>query len=248
MLRLAPAAKHIRIVATAIVLTATGFLLLSYPSSSQPSSSDHGLIVTPTECDIVAQARLEQLQSRYNEEEVHREVGLKIGNPGWNEYVEELQGVYERFFQTRDTVSKGSYSGKTSHTTSDQSTLVQEIRNILADSLNLSARGSTHGQRDNSIPHVIHTTSKKREFPEQFSSWRRLNAADGWNVQYYDNAGIWRWMIDIFGRGSQSEAKETERGNEKGARILEEYKQLPSGVLRGEHELAERGRRNGTQH
>ncbi|KAJ9114684.1 hypothetical protein QFC22_005560 [Naganishia vaughanmartiniae] len=224
MLRLAPAAKYIRILATAIVLTATGYLLLSHPTPSRVDSSARTLDVTPATFDIVAQARLEQLQSRYKEEEVHSEVGLKIGNPGWTEYVQELQDVYERYFHPRDTQK---------NTPSTDGSLVQEIHDMLADSLKLSARDSPVGQR-HSIPHIIHTTSKKQEFPEQFSSWRRMNTEDGWKVQYYDNDGIWRWMLDIFGRGSHKEAKMPGTDDKTGARILEEYEQLPTGVLRAD--------------
>ncbi|KAJ9095653.1 hypothetical protein QFC21_005525 [Naganishia friedmannii] len=229
MPRLAPAAKHIRIIATAIVLTVTGYLLLSHPTTSRSTSNNRGLNVSPVTLDILAQARLEQLQRRYDEEEVHREVGLKIGNPGWGDYVEELQGVYERYFRASGTATgKDLHAHRVRNTTPDQSSLVQEIQNILAKSLKLSARDNSHAQR-NSIPHTIHTTSKKREFPEQFSSWRRLNVEDGWKVQYYDNAGIWRWMVDIFGHGSQTA---TVGSNTEGARILKEYGQLPTGVLR----------------
>lgn len=240
MVRLAPAAKHIRILATAIILTTTGYLLLSHPTPSRSSRNDRSLNVTPVTFDIVAQARLEQLQSRYNDQEVHAEIGLKIGNRGWAEYVEELQAVYERYFQPRGPLTgKQSYFVKSRNDTSDANPLVQKIRGILDESLTLSTIDATR-RRSNSIPHTIHTTSKKREFPEQFSSWRRMNTEDGWKVQYYDNAGIWRWMVDIFGQGSQGETETTQGSDDGGARILREYEQLPTGVLRGKQYIADR--------
>lgn len=51
----------------------------------------------------MARARLRHLQSSLNEEQLHGEVGLKTGNMAWDEYVAELDEVYERNFVDRST-------------------------------------------------------------------------------------------------------------------------------------------------
>lgn len=73
------------------------------------------------------------------------------------------------------------------------------------------------------FPQTIHTTSKTGTFPDQFNSWEYLSTRDGWEVRYYDNDGIWAWMVKIFGKANgQAEAE-----------VLNEYERLPSGVSRG---------------
>ncbi|KAJ9111366.1 hypothetical protein QFC19_001134 [Naganishia cerealis] len=241
MLRLAPPIKYIRILAIAVILTSTGFLLLSHLTAVSPiSHNEQSLQVSPTTFDIVAAARLEQLQTRYKEEEVQGEVGLKIGNPDWTEYVNDLQGVYEQFFQSSRTERrKGPRIDETRYTrTPNASSAVQDVREQLADSLNLSIESTTlhdsqgHKTQVRSIPHTIYTTSKTPTFPEQFASWKQLNSKDGWDVEYYDNERIWRWMVEIFDRQGRSSSSST-NVKKSGAEILRVYGQLPQGVQRG---------------
>ncbi|KAJ9095649.1 hypothetical protein QFC21_005521 [Naganishia friedmannii] len=196
-----------------------GKALLSDIPASRTNRSDRDLRVSPDTIEALSRARLELLQSRYSEHEVEREIGLKIGKVGWIEYMDELQELYKHFFQLPDpSPGNNSHFRMTKDGTPGSSSLVQDIWESLADSLQPSLLGNTPGY-GSSIPHIIHTTAKEPKFAEQFSSWRELNAKDGWSIKYYNDDGIWRWI--------------------KAARILKEYEELPTGVHKDKAQYAE---------
>lgn len=214
MIRLSLPIKHLRILLSAIVLTTTILLLLSRHQYSQT----YNRVAATSTFEVIARARLKHLQARFQQDELHDEVGLKIGNPQWNEYVAELEATYDRYFTADSIRSERRLS-------SDDTSPAAQIRQRLQDMLNLSRNhGSTNPSETAAIPQTIHTTSRTPNLPDQFNSWGSLNTEDGWNVRYYDDNGIWEWMTKIFGTG--------DRRWRKGG-VLSEYEQLPSGVLRG---------------
>jgi hypothetical protein len=179
----------------------------------------------------MAQSRLQRLQSSYRAEEVQRDIGLKLGRASYVEYAEGLQDVYEQFFMPVETpMRNGSQPDRKKVTSSSSGALVQEIWDRIAESLKV-ATYDTSRRYSNAIPKSIHTTAKEPIFADQFSTWRELNEKDGWDVQYYSDAGIWEWMAEIFGQGAQDGT--VTAASHQGARILREYGQLHTGVLKG---------------
>lgn len=232
-----PARRHNQILAIAIVLTASALVSLSnsrhhYPPDSCESTSE----VAPAVWETIARARLSHLQSRCKQEDIFKEMGLKIGNPAWDEYVNELQDVYQRFFKP-DRIDSEDKARNNSDGTLNEISAVQRVQEKLDESFNDLSKHVGHPEYQRLsefIPHTIHTTSKKPIFPSEFSTWDRMNSEDGWAVEFWDDDRIWRWMKQVFGqkgRTSDEDPEETE-----GARILKVYQQVPQGVLRGEHD------------
>jgi hypothetical protein len=197
MVRISPTTKHLRILVSAIGLTTAILLLLTW---SEQVSQDFHL----QDYELLARARLHHLQSTFDEHQTFEEVGLKVGNPRWEEYRAELDAIYQRYF-TR----------KASRLSTNATRATERIRSRILGKLTFSP--SDH---EYTFPQTIHTTSKTPDFPDQFASWDSLNGEDGWNLRHYDNEGIRVWMEEVFGRQER-------------AQVLDEYEKLPNGVLRG---------------
>lgn len=218
------------LLAIALVLTTSALVSLSRCGDRFPASSDPN--VTPSVWETIARARLNHLQSRFKPEDTLKEMGLKIGNPAWDDYVNELQGVYQQSF--KPGVAKSGEKAL------NGSWLVERVQETLAESFNDLSKHTEHPeyqQLSEYLPHTIHVTSKKPIFPPQFSTWNRLNAKDGWEVKYWDDDRIWQWMKKVFGQ--EQRAGDGASGQIEGAQILKVYEQLPSGVLRGKHNAQE---------
>ncbi|KAJ9112273.1 hypothetical protein QFC19_000692 [Naganishia cerealis] len=234
-----PARRHNQILAIAVLLTTSALVSLSrcgYHFSANSDDSTYSK-VAPAVWETIARARLNHLQSRFKQEDTLSEMGLKIGNPAWDEYVNELQGVYQEFFKPEGTESA---EGELINTTSDNTLTatgtwaVRRVQDRLAESFNDLSTHTEHPeyqQLSEYIPHTIHATSKEPIFPPQFSTWDRLNSKDGWEVKHWDDNGIWQWMNEVFGQEKTTGGGMS--GQTEGAQILKVYKQLPSGVLRG---------------
>jgi hypothetical protein len=228
-----PARRYNQILAIAIVLTASALVSLSRSREHfQSDSCETTSKVAPAVWETIARARLSHLQSRYKEEDALKEMGLKIGNPAWDEYVNELQEVYQRFFMPPKADSENEEQNIGRNGTS----AVRRVQEKLNESFNDLSKHIGHPEYQRLsefIPHTIHTTSKKPIFPSEFSTWDRMNSADGWKVEFWDDDRIWQWLKELFGQKEGTGDEESEQT--EGARILKVYQQVPQGVLRGKH-------------
>lgn len=215
------------IVVIALVLTTSALVSLSHCGDHSSANADS--YVTPDVWETIARARLNHLQSRFKQEDTFKDTGLKIGNPAWDEYVNELQGVYQQSFKP-DAAALGDR---------DLNGTVQRIQERLTESLNDLSKHTEHPEYQrlsDYIPHTIHVTSKKPIFPPQFSTWDRLNSKDGWQIKHWDDDRIWEWMKKLFAH--QDTTGDGGSGKTEGAQILKVYEQLPSGVLRGKRDVS----------
>lgn len=233
-----PARRYNQILAIALVLTASALFSLSNNRYHfQPDSCESTSNVAPGVWETIARARLSHLQSRFKQEDTFQEMGLKIGNPAWDEYVNELQDVYQRFFKPAAESEDQERTEPTADGTSNGTSAVRRIQEKLNESFNDLSKHVGHPEYERLsefIPHTIHTTSKKPIFPSEFATWDRMNAEDGWAVEFWDDERIWRWMKQVFGRSGGTGDEDS--GQTEGARILDVYEQVPQGVLRGEHD------------
>lgn len=244
---LSPRRRHATaLCATGIILIITGGVYLSdleYRLRTEPA--ERSIKVQPSAFETIAKARLSILQSRTTEEEILKSTGLKTGDYNWDNYVEELNGVYREFFETpRSQVAGrlGQLSTSAQNVSSNETSIVQQIREKLEIAFDLSSysknasnRAKFHPTFPEIIPHTVFTTSRKSNedlFPKQFSSWRSLNAGDGWQIKPFTDEDIWRWMTKVFGAGRD---EETDKEASDHPRILDIYKQISDGVIRGEH-------------
>jgi hypothetical protein len=233
-----PARRYNQILAIALVLTASALFSLSNNRHHfQPDSCESTSNVAPAVWETIARARLSHLQSRFKQEDTFQEMGLKIGNPAWDEYVNELQDVYQRFFKPAAESEDQERTDPIADGTSNGTSAVRRIQEKLNESFNDLSKHVGHPEYERLsefIPHTIHTTSKKPIFPSEFATWDRMNAEDGWAVEFWDDERIWRWMKQVFGRSGGTSDEDS--GQTEGARILDVYEQVPQGVLRGEHD------------
>ncbi|KAJ9099326.1 hypothetical protein QFC21_004207 [Naganishia friedmannii] len=224
--------NHILLIA--LVLTTSALVSLSRCGEQFPANVDPDTKVTPAVWETIARARLNHLQSRFKQEDALKEMGLKIGNPAWDEYVNELQGVYQQFFKPDRGLEDQKGIHATSGKVSNGSSAVQRVQEQLAESFNDLSKHTAHPEYQHLseyIPHTIHITSKKPIFPSEFSTWDRMNSIDRWKVKYWDDDRIWEWMNHVFGQEERSGHQVP--GHAEGAKILKVYEQLPKGVLRG---------------
>lgn len=233
-----PLRRFNQILVIAIVLAASAFVALSSGRGRLQSdacrSPSEGM---PGVWETMARARLNHLQSRFKHEDAQTEMGLKMGDPAWDGYVDELQGVYQRFFKPGRAEAKlpGRFR-KDSDDSSNAISAVERVQQKLDEAFNDISQPIGHPeyeQLSDFIPHKIHTTFKTPWFPSEFSSWNRMNSAHGWEMELWDDDRIWRWMNQVFGRNDTS-AKDGSEETE-GAEILKVYQQIPQGVLRGKH-------------
>lgn len=155
------------------------------------------------EYEIISRARLLHLQSTFDEKAMFEAVGLKPGNPTLAEYQAGLDEVYQRYFTPKTSVSTNA------------TRTIQDTHDRLYDTLAFSP-----SSRVSSLPRTIHVTSNSPDFPPKFALWIELNQEDGWKIRHYDDQGILDWMGETL-------------SPEEGFEVLDEYKKLPSGVLRG---------------
>lgn len=233
-----PLRRYNQILVIAIVLAASAFVALSSSPGrvqSDPCGSPSNDI--PGVWETIGRARLNHLQSRFNHESAHIEMGLKMGDPAWDGYVDELQGVYQLFFKPERAAMKipGRFR-KDRDDSPNAISAVERVQQKLDEAFNDLSQPVGHPEYErlsDFIPHKIHTTFKTAWFPSEFASWNRMNAADGWEMELWDDDRIWRWMNQVFGSNDTS----AEDGSEEteGAEILRVYQQIPQGVLRGKH-------------
>ncbi|KAJ9114686.1 hypothetical protein QFC22_005562 [Naganishia vaughanmartiniae] len=255
-----------RYIQTAVVLIASSAILvfcfnyrLPVPPVAEHASSAH-----PSTFDILAKARLAELQARYSAEEVLDTTGLKTGNFSWDEYVKEIRGVYQEYFLPPpsiilqyngrpDTQGPMNTLGKPA-TISRVGAKLDESFDLLSYGRNASAREVFHMKVPDSIPHIIYTTSKDTFFPQQFDTWQHLNSKAGWHVRSYNDDAIWEWMEEVFGMGNKKtqgrskkveiegddqeatgdKAEEAPSGQGSSPLVLDVYQQIDNGVLRAD--------------
>lgn len=238
----------VALLAAAIILAVSGGAYIADMAYRPESCSIARTVTEPVTVqsstfDTLAKARLSFLQSRTTQEEILKFTGLRIGDFDWDAYVKELQGVYQDFFElpySQDQKTKGDLKMPVQDGGSATS-IVQQIHDKLAISLDLSYYGRNISNRASfrptfpqSIPQIVYTTSREsneESFPKQFSSWKTLNSEDGWQIKSFNDEDIWQWMTKVF--GLEEEIGKVLSGATAVPRVLEIFKQISDGVIRG---------------